>query len=63
MFKIKGWIRIDGIRINGHVKSLYAWIHKSTFVGYLHDNIQLKIPNFDGSPLIKHQPMWKPTNE
>jgi hypothetical protein len=50
-------------RINGHVKSLYAWIHKSTFVGYLHDNIQLKIPNFDGSPLIKHQPMWKPTNE
>ncbi len=36
--------------------SLYACIHKSTFVGYLLSNIQSMTPNSDDSPLIEHSP-------
>ncbi len=48
----KNWL----YHIDGHVMSLYACIHKSTFVGHLLSNIQLMTPNFDDSPLIEHPP-------
>ncbi len=36
--------------------SLYACIHKSTFVGHPLNNIQSMTPNFDDSPSIEHPP-------
>jgi hypothetical protein len=47
----KNWL----YHIDGHVMSLYACIHKSTFVDHLLSNIHSMTPNFDDSPLIKHQ--------
>jgi hypothetical protein len=42
--------------INGHIMSLHACIHKSTFVGHHLSNIQSMTLNFDDSPLIEHPP-------